>query len=739
MHEVKYMERKKRMRKGMAKILSEVLVCGMVVGITLTVPQVTLHAEPAVEHAHCVCGTDDLSNAAHSHVQKKWTGISALSEITSNGNYYLKQDVSINDTWTCDYNVNLCLNGKSIICSASDCNVITITGGKAFSLTDCQENAGTIKHSENITGRGIYNDKSSFYMYGGNISNNIVTGPQYSNGYERTVYKGGGVYNTGIFEMYGGNISGNVVKAAAGSDEGNNGFGYGYDRIYNFFNGAGVYNEGNIFMSGGVISNNSADEDYGGGVYNTNLLNLSGNAVISGNKARQGGGIYNVGKLIMSGGNIKENHSGGAGGGVANEERSATFTMTGGTICGNSTERSGGGVCNYVGTFIMSDQAVISDNYSTDSYGHGGGVYNFNGTFTMNGGAVINNKTRYSGGGVANYAENSYKITFTMNGGIISGNEAGSLGGGVWHHVYHINDNDDAAGLFVMNGGTVSKNTLSGSSHKGGGVYSDGDMTLSSAPVIAENTGNNLYLASGKKVSIGQLDEGVKIGVDTESVPTGTTPVIITANAVSENCFYSDNKAYETSITPEGYITMNLKDSGVIPSQPTTSQKPTIIEGANGTYKQGEGNGISFRSSDSYSNFKKVLVDGKEVDPKNYTTREGSIIVTFKQAYLDTLSGGTHSVSIVSTGGIASTNFTVQKASAATVDSTPSSTGQTTVLSTTMTSQNEQTTKSTEMTSPQTAENDSVEWGFALLALFNIVFFGYIAIRKKINKLDELE
>ena len=47
-------------------------------------------------------------------------------------------------------------------------------------------------------------------------------------------------------------------------------------------------------------------------------------------------------------------------------------------------------------------------------------------------------------------------------------------------------------------------------------------------------------------------------------------------------------------------------------------------------------------------------------------------------------------------------------------------------------SQNEQTTKSTEMNSPQT-------WSFALLAVFSTVFLGYIVIRRKINKLDELE
>ena len=61
----------------------------------------------------------------------------------------------------------------------------------------------------------------------------------------------------------------------------------------------------------------------------------------------------------------------------------------------------------------MSDNAVISHNVSTDTYGGGGGVFNFNGTFTMNGGSINNNKAPKGGGGVENYAENNYKIIFT--------------------------------------------------------------------------------------------------------------------------------------------------------------------------------------------------------------------------------------------------------------------------------------------------------------------------------------
>ncbi len=582
------MIRKKRMSKGIAKILSGLLVFGMVAGLVPAVPGGTVHAKAEGESEqnvtaeahtqHCVCGTSDLEVGDHTtHGNVTWKGVSSLSDITEDGNYYLTQSVNPDTTWDCNYNVNLCLNGNNITCNASDNDVIVIDYGKTFTLTDCQENAGKITHSESKTGRGICNN-GTFYMYGGNISGNTVTGPKYSSEYGKE-YKGGGVYNSGTFYMYKGTISGNSVKVNANADEGNYDYGYdygyGYDRHYNPFNGGGVYNDGSFTMSGGCILNNDADNDYGGGVYNRNRFELSGSALIFNNNARLGGGIYNSGSFTMSGGSINENHSGGAGGGVLNYT-SGTFTMTGGLISGNATERSGAGVCNWEGQFIMSDNAVISHNVSTDTYGGGGGVFNFNGTFTMNGGSINNNKAPKGGGGVENYAENNYKIIFTMNGGTIFGNEAGKLGGGIWHHVYHINSSDNAEGLFVMNGGTVSRNSLTDtSSGKGGGVYSDGDMILSGSPNIAGNTAANLYLASDKLVSASGLATGVRISVNKEIVQSGITPVTITNDIVKENYFVSENSAYETGMNSEGCVVMNLKDPSLIPLYALTVENGT--------------------------------------------------------------------------------------------------------------------------------------------------------------------
>ncbi len=72
-----------------------------------------------------------------------------------------------------------------------------------------------------------------------------------------------------------------------------------------------------------------------------------------------------------------------------------------------------------------------------------------------------------------------------------------------------------------------------------------------------------------------------------------------------------------------------------------------------------QGSDATFVSNADISTFVEVLVDGKVVEPENYTVVAGSIKVTLKQAFLDTLSVGEHTVSIVSTNGQADAVFTV--------------------------------------------------------------------------------
>lgn len=74
--------------------------------------------------------------------------------------------------------------------------------------------------------------------------------------------------------------------------------------------------------------------------------------------------------------------------------------------------------------------------------------------------------------------------------------------------------------------------------------------------------------------------------------------------------------------------------------------------------------GLTFRSTASFSSFRGVQVDGKTLDKSNYIAEEGSIEIYLKAVYLQTLAAGKHTVTILSTEGNATAEFTIGGSSA---------------------------------------------------------------------------
>ncbi len=268
--------------------------------------------EPApTEHTHCVCGTNNLSTKGHScNKNQVWQGVSALSEITTGGYYYLKNDVVLdqyvsNDKsytcygWVVPDNVVLCLNGHDIIMknpleSEVDktqtenkyydgyVDVLDIEGH--FTLTDCKtgDAQGEITHAKDASGnsyygRGVDVKGGIFDMYGGKIAGNIGA---YDIGGSGIIIQDSSDRTTeGTFKMYGGEISGNVGKTGAG---------------------VSVFG-GTFYMLGGTVTKNNADSNIGLGDDNGH-----------------GGGVYVIydSKLCISGGSISGNTSNNTGAGV---------------------------------------------------------------------------------------------------------------------------------------------------------------------------------------------------------------------------------------------------------------------------------------------------------------------------------------------------------------------------------------------------------------------------------------
>ncbi|MEG2667641.1 MAG: leucine-rich repeat protein, partial [Lachnospiraceae bacterium] len=90
----------------------------------------------------------------------------------------------------------------------------------------------------------------------------------------------------------------------------------------------------------------------------------------------------------------------------------------------------------------------------------------------------------------------------------------------------------------------------------------------------------------------------------------------------------------------------------------TTAVIP-IKKGDNSIYIPGTAGGATFTSEADIKDFLSVSMDGIPIKLEHIKLKEGSTIVTISREYMDTLPNGKHTVSIYSTTGTATANFTV--------------------------------------------------------------------------------
>ena len=150
---------------------------------------------------------------------------------------------------------------------------------------------------------------------------------------------------------------------------------------------------------------------------------------------------------------------------------------------------------------------------------------------------------------------------------------------------------------------------------------------------------------SGSTVTVTQGDAALK------NIPSGVTVKNTNTGNVTVNGGTKVTKDNENGYTvPRSYY-----------YYPST---PGITAELNGTNKSatdypGGDYGLVFRSTAAFSTFQGVQVDGKTLAKSNYTAEEGSTVVYLKAAYLKTLAAGKHTITILSTAGNTSMDFTI--------------------------------------------------------------------------------
>ena len=93
---------------------------------------------------------------------------------------------------------------------------------------------------------------------------------------------------------------------------------------------------------------------------------------------------------------------------------------------------------------------------------------------------------------------------------------------------------------------------------------------------------------------------------------------------------------------------------------PTPVVTYKFIEGANGSWTKNSGKNLGFKVNGEISRFTGVKVDGTLIGNDKYTAVSGSTVVTLKKDYLETLSVGKHTLSVVYTDGECTTEFEVK-------------------------------------------------------------------------------
>ena len=185
----------------------------------------------------------------------------------------------------------------------------------------------------------------------------------------------------------------------------------------------------------------------------------------------------------------------------------AVKTFTGGYITGGYVRGQGAAVLvSTGGIFHMYGGTLIGNKAYNGDASFGGAVSVQAGHFEMHDGKIIGNYSMYGavdtrGGGDG----------FIMRGGEISYNTATYQGGGVCM---------GGGGIATISGGKITNNTAlgygEGHSEAGGIVFRNGasKLNISGNPIIKDNAKGDVYLWSGKKLTItGEIGQEASIGI----------------------------------------------------------------------------------------------------------------------------------------------------------------------------------------------------------------------------------
>ncbi len=311
-----------------------------------------------------------------------WTALSkGGGTLSSSLNYFLDDDVILENDIVINADITLCLNGM-VLTGTGNGPVITVNSNRTLTICDCQESpideiweadsevtieafvgGGFVTGGSSRKGGGIYVNGGTFVLEGGSISYN-----------DSGISYGGAVcVEGGSFVMNGGTLSENAAT-----------------------NGAGVYvgSEGSFTLNRGVISANSGS--YGGGVYvdSDSEFEMNGGSVWNWNTAFSGAGVHLATRatFTLNDGLFFANFATLFGGGAVYVSASAALYLNGGLFNINisySASASGGAIhVASLGRLIMTGGTLFTNYYFLENAVMSDIYLASNARFTLSGGYI---------------------------------------------------------------------------------------------------------------------------------------------------------------------------------------------------------------------------------------------------------------------------------------------------------------------------------------------------------------
>mgnify|MGYP000759536008 FL=1 len=565
----------------------------------------TAWGEEAVHKTHPICGASCAHEGTHEELDWKPIKTEAALREAEAGHYYLANDIELKTRpagghleWNPKDGVVLCLNGHSIKAAVGySFSIIGIPKNSRFILTDCRT-TGSIANSKKAAGYAVRvsNEGSSFTMYGGTITNA-------SEGVFVSVPDG--------FTMYGGTITGC-------SDY-----------------GVRVFAKGEAKLLGGTITGNAKY-----GVCDNDTLSIGGNTTITDNGSREAPC------------NVYKNSTG------------KNISLLGFT--GEIGITTGTGPYSGIDSAFACDVPTDYAERVTSDKGYAlklkDGILYL--TCTSVTGVTLDKTT----------ADLTIGETMTLTATVEPDNASGKTV--MWKtnapEVAGVDENGVVTavgpGTAVITAAIEGKEATCTVTVSGGSVADPASVAIVGTPKVGETltavvTGGMGELKYQWNRSIGEAEtpiEGATAStyvVQEADVGYRISVFINDDNHTGDSCIPVLDVGPVTAAnapTPGGHRHHTGGSSATgIDALLTAPDAKSATDYSGGIY------GLTFKSYANFSSFQGVQVDGKTIAPANYIAEEGSIEVYLKAVYLRTLAAGKHTVTILSSEGNATAEFTV--------------------------------------------------------------------------------